>query len=49
MEPKPNCVWYETDAKEIQGKNPNPKKEIQSKENILLGIKQLPEVYLYWS
>ena len=40
MEPKPNCVWYETDAKEIQ---------TYFDKNILLGIKQLPEVYSYWS
>ena len=40
MEPKPNCVWYETDTKEIQA---------YFDKNILVSIKQLPEVYLYWS
>ena len=40
METKPNCVWYETDAKEIH-------KHFDT--NNLFSIKQLPEVYLYWS
>ena len=39
MEPKPNCVRYETDAKEIQ---------VYFTKNILLYIKQLPDVYSYW-
>ena len=40
METKPDPAWRETDAKEV---------EAFFALNILFGIKQLPEVYSYWS
>ena len=40
METKPDPAWRETDAEEVKA---------FFALNILFGIKQLPEVYSYWS